>query len=171
MPSKTPLSEPVPLLQQPSRFVYDSDFSEESTSEESGESDSVESIDGSVIPSFCFQAPELPAGSFTWRCPGKCGYSIDLLDLKEENTVGLSQDTVEKLLVKSWGSIKEGFVQQSLAHMVHKHYYQHLRDAGIELVRKNNKYYAQRWPPVVKQRRSERKKVLPVKVEGHNVSL
>ncbi|TFK30438.1 hypothetical protein FA15DRAFT_7972 [Coprinopsis marcescibilis] len=116
---------------QTDQYIYDSDFTEPSTS---GESDSDEgefkpSLEKlRSIPAFCLQSQGISPGCFKWNCPAsQCGYYIDLL----ENT------TLSKT-----SHAGERFFRKELCDIVSQHFrVAHLEplELGIEI--KNGKSY------------------------------
>ncbi|KAF5370224.1 hypothetical protein D9615_010088 [Tricholomella constricta] len=102
-------------------FIYDSDFSEVSTSACSDSSDDEHLTSAESVPAFCLQPPTIPIGRFEWQCPG-CNYIIDFLDLSEENTQALSSADARHLNEKSWKSVRDERVQRAFFVMVSDHY-------------------------------------------------
>lgn len=150
-------------------FYYDGDFSEPSTPGMSdADSDIQSDILAQPIPHCVFDPPEIPPGRFTWFCciPG-CSYAIDLLNLKEENLNGLPEDTTCILKSKSWSSVRDAPVQQSLQHMVNIHYNSHLQDYGIYVDLRGKRRYVDVWPPGSSKERQVRKTV--VKLEEDDI--
>ena len=70
-----------------------------------------------------------------WHCPVSCClYTIDLLNLTEENTEGLRESMKSFLLRKAWKGIKEEPVRSTLLNMISSHYNEHLKQNGVHLV-------------------------------------
>ncbi|RDB28883.1 hypothetical protein Hypma_015527 [Hypsizygus marmoreus] len=122
-PSKSKTRQPSPSIEEPNvrnthkpTFIYDSDFSEASTS---GESDS-ETEESTT--SFC-TFPTIPAGRFEWQCD-RCNYTIDFLALAEENVKDLPHHIAERLRGFSWGSKDDEDVKIALRIMTKTHFNQ-----------------------------------------------
>ncbi|EDR13790.1 uncharacterized protein LACBIDRAFT_322967, partial [Laccaria bicolor S238N-H82] len=143
-------------------FSYDGDFSEPSTPGMSDTDSDIESdIFAQPIPQCVFDPPEIPPGRFTWFCciPG-CSYTIDLLNLTEENLNGLPEHTAYILKSKSWSSVRDSPVQQSLQHLVNIHYNSHLEEHGIYVDLKGKRRYVDVWPPGSSKKRQVKETVV-----------
>ncbi|KAG6857553.1 hypothetical protein H0H87_000152 [Tephrocybe sp. NHM501043] len=102
-------------------FIYDSDFSEPSTSSYS-ESSNDEDLVLDIPPTLAFwlRHPVIHDGQFEWQCSA-CNYSIDLLDLREDVTKALSPAEESILRGGKWKSPKDESVQRMLVAMVKDH--------------------------------------------------
>lgn len=89
-------------------FIYDSDFSEPSTSSASDSDD-----DGPTpIVANAFRFPEIPAGCFEWRCP-ECHYSLDMLAIAADINNGNRRP--------SWKFLNQDCVQDTFRKIVSDH--------------------------------------------------
>ncbi|KAF8078631.1 hypothetical protein FPV67DRAFT_1465886 [Lyophyllum atratum] len=102
-------------------FIYDSDFSEASTSGYSDATDEDSTFEDFDVHILHSQPPILPVGRFEWQCPD-CNYTIDLLNLSKENLEVLPHDVAQRLQEMSWKSVRDGDIQTSFFTMVRGHH-------------------------------------------------
>ncbi len=139
---QAPLSPEVPVTLTPSaaQFQYDSDFSEDSTSDDVDTEP--EAPSDLKVPLFCLEAPTIRDGFFTWTCPGRgCDYTLDLLNLSRENLSRLPRDVVRILNDKAWKT-KDVTIRKALGTLVSHHYEVHLNQTGVH-VTKESKWVVQ----------------------------
>ena len=150
-------------------FSYDGDFSEPSTPGMSDTDSDIQSdIFAQPIPQCVFDPPEIPPGRFTWFCCiPDCPYAIDLLNLKEEDLDGLQEHTACILKSKSWSSVRDAPVQQSLQYLVNIHYNSHLQEHGIYVDFRGKRRYVDVWPPGSSKERQVKEAV--VKLEEDDI--
>ncbi|KAF8898756.1 hypothetical protein BD779DRAFT_1666546 [Infundibulicybe gibba] len=144
------------------RFIYDSDFSEDSTPPPSeSESETPDLKYHSLVarvPRYCWEKPFIPCGRFIWLCAG-CGYTIDFLNLTEENLKTLPPNSHLTHILKNqtWEYLKEVPIQEAFYLMVQQHYLIHARENGVDFVWKNNTAtQLKSWTPPSLLRRSAR---------------
>jgi hypothetical protein len=136
-PSSSSSSDETDLI---TAHAYVSDFSEESSaaaSDSSGEEADAHLREfRALIPPQLFLVPDLPGPDNRWWCRvPECDYLIDMQDLKGENVLGLSGDSVFYLMEKKWRSIREDKkVQSCFFEMASIHYKSHLERLGLKLV-------------------------------------
>ncbi|KNZ73443.1 hypothetical protein J132_03967 [Termitomyces sp. J132] len=102
------------------QFVYDSDFSEVSTSSYSGSSDEDLIKDLLKTAKIYSHRPGFRSGYFEWQCP-VCDYSIDLLNLKEGDTKALSSTNDQTLRGRKWKFLNDEQVQTAFFDIVQDH--------------------------------------------------
>ncbi|KAG6911969.1 hypothetical protein DXG01_000217 [Tephrocybe rancida] len=122
---KTPRAMSPVVANLPTEFIYDSDFSEASTSSYSDSSDDEDLVIG--LPrtiEFSLRRPTISDGQFKWQCPA-CDYVIDLLDLKAENTKVLSPADDKWIRDRAWKNPSDEHVQAVFFAMVKDHFTLH----------------------------------------------
>lgn len=127
--------------------VYDSDFSQVSSSSERSSSDTpaLSSLPlGSLLPPEMFAPPTLPA-DLLWHCPvggGTCTYTVDLCSPSQDNLAlvhkRVPNDSINYLLNKDWKCNDEQ-VMMVFYEIVNAHWEDHLRtELDIEYVRRGD---------------------------------
>jgi hypothetical protein len=127
--------EPLPPTPE---YTYDSDFSQlSSPSWSDSSSASIEPPDPEVfalLPPCLWHPPDLPDSTFLWQCPiHACKYTIDMLNLTDENVKCLDREGARFLRAKRW-RISEEKVVSRFYDMVSDHWNDHLALKGIKLV-------------------------------------
>ena len=85
-----------------------------------------------VPTTFCF-APRIP-DDFHWWCEiEKCQYSIDFLNLTNENLAMLDGETAAKLRLQDW-SLSDPWVRLAFKTMVEDHRVKHLESWGLRCI-------------------------------------
>lgn len=127
--------------------VYDSDFSQVSSSSHRSSSDTptLSSLPHvSLLPPEMFAPPTLPA-DLLWHCPvggGKCTYTVDLRSPSQDNLrlvdKRVPNDSIDYLLNKDWKCNDEQ-VMMVFYEIVNAHWEDHLKtELGIEYVRRDD---------------------------------
>lgn len=85
------------------------------------------------IPLYCRKAPEIPPGRFEWKCPG-CSYTINLLNITEDNTQDFTKDPADFLRAKAWTYRNEDRVKIAFSQLASNHYMMHMHQNGVHIV-------------------------------------
>ncbi|CAL1695800.1 unnamed protein product [Somion occarium] len=143
---KTPTPPPEEVIpDEEDARSYDSDFSPESTpdwnpSSEASYPSRPATPDSPTliqkvrdIGTILYHDPDPPDSSMKWWCPVKtCNYMINLLDLTEENTRPLDQETIDRLKARRW-YLRMGWVMDAWKIMARAHYDDHLHRVGVRM--------------------------------------
>jgi len=140
---QAPLSPepPLALASSAAQFQYDSDFSEDSTSDDVG---TEPEVPNSKVPLFCMETPTVREGVFTWTCPSQgCDYKLNLMNLSRENLSRLPRNIVRTLGDKAW-KISDPDVQTALCILVSHHYEFHLNQTSVHVTNSSSGKWAVR---------------------------
>lgn len=135
------MSNPVSEVDEGEDFViqpntYDSDFSVASSPPASASEDDYSELENpdiaALIPPEFWNPPHPPGLDFRWHCPAsKCTYSINMLNLNNENTKALDSAANAFLRVKKWRKITDAKVMKGFYTMVSDHYNDHMAKQNI----------------------------------------